>query len=506
MILVCRYYILYLQNLYDKNIVKLSRVCVDMNTGIMQGRSEGVEELKKLELKTYPDTDILITVPTKNVEDTVKNVVETADRGLTLYFPNKKSLIVIVDGFSTDATRENADAAQTKTDKIFVEQFFGPGKGNGIKTSLLIAREVGASAYAMVDGDLVSVQPEWIDLLISPIYKDFDLVVPYYHRAKYDGVITNQLAYPLTRALYGVEVRQPIGGEFGMSRELFLKLLTHPLFPGTFGIDIFITTVSACEGMCIVEADLGVKVHESTKKYTNPEETLVPMIRQVVGMMFELSKYYRDKIEAISVAESEPRTIERISPPGEQVKEPSDVAADKDALISAFKEKYHAKATYDKVPMSDELREKLESITEEEQAAFRFPSDLWAKIVYDFAIAYNTDKEVLDTLSILLQGRFASFVVETESLTNEEAEKIVKDQVQLFEQYRSLLFSKTGIGIAFQKLYLRKLEEKYGTKLRVKRSERIGDDSMVQAFNALFNKNRGMDKIKENVTCDLEFS
>ncbi len=466
----------------------------------MQGRSEGViEGLKKLGLEAHSNTDILITIPTKNVEDTVKKVVETVDRGLTQYFPNKKSLIVIVDGFSTDATRENATAAETKTDKIFVEQFFGPGKGNGIKTSLLIAREVGASAYAMVDGDLVSVHPEWIELLISPIYKDFDLVVPYYHRAKYDGVITNQLAYPLTRALYGVEVRQPIGGEFGMSRKLFLKLLTHPLFPETFGIDIFITTVSACEGMRIVEADLGIKVHESTKKYTNPEETLVPMIRQVVGMMFELSKYYRDKIEAISAAESEPRTIERISHPGEQVKEPSDVAADKEALISAFKEKYHAKATYDKVPVSDELRKKLESITEK-QAAFRFPSDLWAKIVYDFAIAYNTDKEVLDTLSILLQGRFASFVVETESLTNEEAEKIVKDQVQLFEQYRSLLFAKTGIGVAFQKLYLQKLEEKYGNTLQIKRVERIGDDSMVQAFNALFNKNRDMDKIKKNIT------
>jgi len=222
LILVCRYYILYLQNLYDKNIVESSGVCIeDMNTGIMQGRSEGVEELKKLELDAYSNTDILITVPTKNVEDTVKNVVETVDRGLTLYFPPKKSLIVIVDGFSTDATRENADAAQTKTDKIFVEQFFGPGKGNGIKTSLLIAREVGASAYAMVDGDLVSVQPEWIDLLISPMYKDFDLVVPYYHRAKYDGVITNQLAYPLTRALYGVEVRQPIGASLGCPGNCF---------------------------------------------------------------------------------------------------------------------------------------------------------------------------------------------------------------------------------------------------------------------------------------------
>lgn len=73
----------------------------------MKGKLEGVDELKKLELSAYSNTDILITVPTKNVEETVTNIVGTVDQELTQYSPDKTCLIVIVDGFSTDATREN---------------------------------------------------------------------------------------------------------------------------------------------------------------------------------------------------------------------------------------------------------------------------------------------------------------------------------------------------------------------------------------------------------------
>ena len=39
-------------------------------------------------------------------------------------------------------------------------------------------------------------------------------------RHKYDGTITNTIVYPLTRALYGKRIRQPIGGDFGFSGRL----------------------------------------------------------------------------------------------------------------------------------------------------------------------------------------------------------------------------------------------------------------------------------------------
>ena len=89
-----------------------------------------------------------------------------------------------------------------------------------------------AQALVVVDSDLRSITPEWIELLAGPILKGgFDYVTPLYARHKYDGTITNTVTYPLTRALYGRRIRQPIGGDFGVSGDL-----VQPL-PGPGGLD-----------------------------------------------------------------------------------------------------------------------------------------------------------------------------------------------------------------------------------------------------------------------------
>jgi len=48
----------------------------------------------------------------------------------------------------------------------------------------------------------------------------WDHVAPLYVRHRNDGTITNSIAYPLTAALYGTRIRQPIGGDFGFSGRL----------------------------------------------------------------------------------------------------------------------------------------------------------------------------------------------------------------------------------------------------------------------------------------------
>lgn len=243
--------------------------------------------------------DITVGICTKNCASTVVEVMRTVDRGLAEFFPDKQSLIVVSDGFSTDGTLKSASQVQTQSETLVTAQHGGPGKGNGVRRILEVAGERGAGAVALVDGDLTSIKPEWIKLLLQPILEGKDLVVPFYIRHRYDGVITNQLAFPLVSTLFGERIRQPIGGEYGLSASLMKKLLAHPLYPADFGIDIFITGVGICEGARIVEAALGVKEHESTKQYADPEELLIPMFYQVVGMLFELIRYYRDYVKRV---------------------------------------------------------------------------------------------------------------------------------------------------------------------------------------------------------------
>ena len=104
-----------------------------------------------------------------------------------------------------------------------------------------IAAELRVEALVVVDSDLRSILPEWIELLAGPILKGgFDYVSPRYERHKYDGTITNSIVYPLTRALYGQDVRQPIGGDFGFSGRLAAHFVRRPVWETSvarFGID-----------------------------------------------------------------------------------------------------------------------------------------------------------------------------------------------------------------------------------------------------------------------------
>ena len=146
----------------------------------------------------------------------------------------------------------------------------------------------------MVDSDLRIIVPEWIELLAGPILKGgYDFVAPLYARYKYDGTITNTVTYPLTRALYGHRIRQPIGGDFGVSGDLvrhYLELDDWTPDISKFGIDIWMTTSALAGGFAVCQTRLGAKIHDPK----DPGADLGPMFRQVVGTILRLADRYAD--------------------------------------------------------------------------------------------------------------------------------------------------------------------------------------------------------------------
>jgi len=79
----------------------------------------------------------------------------------------------------------------------------------------------------VVDSDLRSIVPEWIELLAGPILKGgYDFVTPLYSRTSTTAPSpTRHLS--VTRALYGHRIRQPIGGDFGISGDLIRDYLAQ---------------------------------------------------------------------------------------------------------------------------------------------------------------------------------------------------------------------------------------------------------------------------------------
>jgi hypothetical protein len=268
-------------------------------------------------------------------------------------------------------------------------------------------------------------------------------VTPLYLRHKYDGTITNSLAYPVTRALYGMRVRQPIGGDFGVSGRLAQSYLEKDVWQSTaaeFGIDIFMTTTAINEGFDIRQANLGAKIHD----VKDPAASLGPMFKQVVGTMFMLMGRYEGKWTGVNGSRATPT----VGPPLEAEPEPVNVTLS--ALIENFKKGVKTNKTIWKEFVSEDTLSEVETLARLDGDSFEFPARLWVRVAYEFAVACNSPRirarglepeEIVDSLTPVYFGRTAGFVRETEHMTCAQAEEVIEGVAGLFEEEKVYLMS-----------------------------------------------------------------
>jgi hypothetical protein len=302
-----------------------------------------------------------------------------------------------------------------------------------------VARELKVQAMVMVDSDLRSIVPEWIELLAGPILKGgYDFVAPMYARYKYDGTITNSISYPLTRALYGARIRQPIGGDFGVSGDLIGRLLELDTWDDStarFGIDIWMTHSAINEGFAVCQARLGAKIHDAK----DPASDLGPMFRQVVGTLFSLAGHYQDRW--LTVRGSHP-----IPEYGfERVVAPEEISVNLAKLVDGFENaRLTHQATWAEMLAPEQL-ERVMQVDCSDATSFRFAAELWIRCLYDTLIAFNrpgADRErFLAALTPLYFGRTAGFIVETADMTTDQAERVIDAVAHEFEQLKPYLVS-----------------------------------------------------------------
>ncbi|MBD3234453.1 MAG: glycosyltransferase [candidate division Zixibacteria bacterium] len=407
------------------------------NTSIRNDVEDWIEELK--------DVSILIGIPTFNNDDTISNVMSVAGEGLKKHFPDKKSAIFISDGGSLDDTREVARNAKIPDGvKRCVAIYRGlPGKGTSLRAIFEAAHRLGAEACAVFDSDLRSITPEWVNLLVQPIIeKKAGYVTPYYRRHKFDGTITNHIIYPMTRALYGQRIRQPIGGDFGFCGELASLYASRKIWDtdvAKFGIDIWMTTTAINEGYSVVQAELGAKIHNAK----DPAADLGPMFYQVVSTLFYLMGEY----ERNWIASQGSKPIDIITNHGEEAKV-LPVPVSRHRLVQEFTEGFrHFESFYSEV-LSEDTFEQLKKIANDMKngISMDFPPHLWAKVLYDFAYTYQlwnrNRRRLVDIITPLYFGHTASYCEEVKDKTEDEAEAYIEAQAEEFENTKSYLISK----------------------------------------------------------------
>lgn len=391
--------------------------------------------------------DIVIGIPSYNNGRTIAHVVRAVQAGLMKYFPQFTGVIVSSDGGSTDGTREALRAARVEgghllvlsTPLLGVHRVSFPyhgirGKGSALRMIFQMADALGAKACAVVDPSLRSITPEWIDLLVRPVlHAGFDFVAPDYHRHKYDGIITNSIVYPLTRALYGCRIRQPLGGDFGLSSAIVARYLTRHDWEtdvARFGIDLWMTTIAVAEQFRVCQSFLGTRLHDGK----DPGADLSDMLHQVVGSVFALMEEY----EKVWLEQPASRDVDLFGFRYDVGLDPIEVNTER--MIEVFRVgclELHEIWTPALTPQT--LR-RIQALVTLPGPLFRFEDDLWVRALYELAAAHHRRRlnrgHLLRSLTPLYLARVASFVVETQTMYAGQVEDRIEDLCRRFEELR----------------------------------------------------------------------
>jgi hypothetical protein len=375
--------------------------------------SEPLAQLAEdVNLEGIEAAEIIVGIPSFNEESTIRHVVQMIDEGLELDFPDRPGVIINTDNASTDATRQVFLETETKRPKIYISTPEGVrGKGNNLFNLFAKSKELGAKAVVTLDADLKSVESRWVKKLANPVLKGFDFVTPIYIRHKYDGTITNNIAYPVITAVFGRRLRQPIGGDYGMSGQMIERYLSHAEVSDAvrnFGIDIWMAAQACLEGMSVCQSFMDApKIHNPK----DPGNSLDKMFYNVIGTAFECMMQAPEKW--LDITEAKPSVMFGFGFGARQQPEPIWVSTGN--LHRQFNKGFYTYRDDFEEICGNGNWENLLELAESDPFDMRVSQPLWARLVYDLAVAYAAGlkprKEILAMLLGLYKGKVLSDIL-----------------------------------------------------------------------------------------------
>ncbi len=385
------------------------------------------------------EAEVVVGIPSRNTAHTINYVLKNVEVGLRKYLRNLKSGVVVCDGLSTDGTVEVVKALRKYLSvKVYViPNLKSRGKGGAVKTLIDVASSsANLSKLILLDSDLRSITPEWVPLLAG---EGCDLTTPYYVRDRFDATITNFVARPLTTATYGVDVRQPIGGDFGLSNKLVRRLRDESLWSANpwslyFGVDIMITHVALATGCEVCQAYLGAKIHEAK----DPGEGLKGMFTEVTGSLYVMLYEFRDAWLPRRVTPEGLVAPKLIRGYGVPKVLPPEVRVNRELALKIFKDVVASKNRI--------VKEVLRVGLSGDDSESGLSRGKWVKaLVNGFKAFANAGREareeLLEALFGLWQGRLFRYYREVQGLTDKEVEEYLADEVRYVIQLRNELKS-----------------------------------------------------------------
>jgi hypothetical protein len=241
----------------------------------------------------------------------------------------------------------------------------------------------------------------------------------------------------VTRALYGKHIRQPIGGDFGFSGKLAEFYLTKDVWEtdvARFGIDIWMTTTAVANDFKVCQSFLGAKIHAAK----DPSSDLSAMLTQVCSSLFMLMEEYAPQWKGIRSTDPVPLFGFQFSVGLEPVN--VNVARMTGMFELGIRE---LSDLLNDILSAESMKDLIEISSSE---PFIFPDELWARIIFDYAIACHKKvmsiEHILKTLTPLYLGKVASLVTEMEQSNAHQVEERLESLCLAFEKLKPYLIER----------------------------------------------------------------
>lgn len=352
-------------------------------------------------------------------------------------FPGRSAEVVALEpGMAADGTRITVKRGPGTPPAVFTGGFLGP---ESVLPSLLErAQALDARACAVVGQRPPRAGTDWLRLLLAPVVDGgFDFVCPAYRRHKLDGAINNGIVYPLTRALFGKRLRQPLGGELAISRRLADQLLADAEWrtdPVRAGADMWLVTKVLTRGLRTCQAFLGARPEGPVARDGDVSEALA----RIVGLLFHEMERHAGVWQRIGGSEPVPTF-------GDPSLLEDESSAPAGRMVEAFELAYRdLRPVWGMlIPPGDLLA--LKRVSGQPPESFRLDDALWARLVYDFALAFHAgvapEGQLLRALTPLYLAWLASFINQARLASGAEVEAQVERLCVAFEGQKGYLIS-----------------------------------------------------------------
>ena len=326
---------------------------------------------------------------------------------------------------------------------------FGPWAeiSDAQRTALALAALFDARACAVLHRDLAVLQDPASRLLATPVLEGkCDLVNPIYPEGKYEGLINKCLLAPLSRALFGRRVRSPLPLDFCASARMLPRLADPGPPRNQAGPQLlWPANVVAMEAGQICQASVS-----ATHTLQTDGLDLSEVLGQLAGALFQ-------EIEACAAVWQRARPsqpTEILSAPAATESAPEVGPAkplntqplDTQPLIDSFLLGSRNLEEVWRLVLPPVTLFELKQLTRLSPDRFRMPDSLWARIVYDFALAYRLRRigrvHLLGALTPLYLGWVASYAQEVAGATAAEADQRVELLAQIFESNKPYFVSR----------------------------------------------------------------